>query len=328
MKYTRKENVKRAIHFQDPEYIPLLYYNLEETKESDIALIPVQKMFGGSDGRTSEWNFIWKEQDTPFALGLVERSPVPEWEDLKTYHPLVVNSWDRFELGREIMEAYKDRYYIADFILSGFTIMSFIRGFENFMTDLYLERENVEQLADIVFQAEEELIRACADAGFDAIAFGDDLGTQKSLLISPEIFREIFKPRLKRQCDLAHSLGMDIFFHSCGYILDLIPELIEAGVDILNPGQPALNGIEELGRRFRKKVCFGCPTGYQTTGVSGTKEEIESEIKAYVENLSLKKSGLIGLVWSGLESLGATREIQECVLASWEKYCGKNSIYN
>ena len=325
MSLTRKENVKRAIHFERPDYIPLLHYDLNNISISDAALIPVQTMFGGDNGRTSEWGFVWMENDTPFTLGQIETPAVPDWDLLSSYRPLDVNSYDRFAEGRRFMSEYPDKYYIADFVLSGFTVMSFVRGFEDFMIDLHLERENVNKLADIVFATEAELIRASAKAGFDAIALGDDMGSQQSLLFSAQMFRDVFKERFREQFALAHSLGLDVYLHCCGYVIDLIPEFIEVGLDIFNPGQPALNDISELGKRFKGKICFACPTGYQTTGVSGTKEEIYAEIKAYVDELSTEDGGLIGLVATKLQELGATDEIQKNVLDAWNKYCGEFS---
>ncbi|MCL1854148.1 MAG: hypothetical protein FWF86_00315, partial [Clostridia bacterium] len=244
-----------------------------------------------------------------------------------SYRPLDVFSYDRFAAARGLMAANPDRYYIADFTLSGFTVMAFVRGFEDFLVGMHTERENVEKLADIVCEAESELIRACAREGFDAIALGDDLGTQKSLLFSVEMFREIFKPRLAKQIALAHSLGLAVYMHSCGYIMDIIPDLIDIGLDVINPGQPALNGVCAMGEQFRGRICFACPIGYQTTGISGSKEEIDAEIKGYVKELSLRDGGLIGLVWTGLQTLGSTAEVQRDVLETWNKYCGERNRY-
>ena len=328
MLMSKKETVRRAIHFRKPDYIPLLYYGLDEIPMSDIVLVPIQTMFGGDNGRSSEWGFVWKKDETPFALGQIETPALSDWSLLENYRPLNVHSYDRFEAARNLMSTHPDRYYMADFILSGFTVMSFIRGFEDFMADMCLERDNVEKLADIVYGTESELIRACARAGFDAVALGDDLGTQKSLLFSAEMFREIFKPRLAEQIMLAHSLGLDVYMHSCGYILDIIPDLIEIGLDVINPGQPALNGVCAMGERFKGQICFACPIGYQTTGVSGSPEEIAAEIKEYVDELSLRDGGLIGLVWTGLQTLGSTAEIQKNVLDAWNRYCGEQNRYS
>lgn len=209
----RKEVVKRSIHFENPEYPPLMYYGTDRIEKSDAVCMAVENMYGGEDGRTTEWGFKWKEGDGDFKLGIVQEPIIYDWEDLDDYKPLDAKRADRFDHCKELMAKYPDKYWIADFVLSGFTIMSFMRGFEDFMADMIVERENVERLADIVFKAEEDLIRECAAQGFDAICLADDWGTQTSLLISREMIKDIFMPRYKSQIELAHSLGMDVIMH-------------------------------------------------------------------------------------------------------------------
>lgn len=322
---TRREVAKKAIHFENPDYIPLMYYGTKSCEKSDILHLPVQVIFGGEDGMTSDWGFVWGKSDVNFNLGIVEKPAVEDWSQLASYKPLDVKKADRFDAALEVMQQYPDRYNIADFQLSGFTIASFIRGFEDFLADVYLERENIEKLLDIVFATEEDLIRECAKKGFDAICLADDWGTQNSLLMAPNIIRELFIPRYKHEFEVAHSLGLDVMMHSCGYIIDIIEDLIGAGLDILNPGQTALNGIEELGKRFAGRICFGCPVGYQTTVVSGTPADIDKEVQDYIKYLSTDKGGFFGMVSSvkGLSELSVPVENQYQVAKSFETYCGR-----
>jgi len=321
---TRKEVVKRAIHFQNPPYAPLMYYGTERIAKSDAVMLGVQEMYGGEDGRVTEWGFSWAETGMEFKLGVVKDPAIPDWEELDSYVPLQADRPGRFDKTREIMKQYPDKYYIADFILSGFTIMSFVRGFEEFMMDMVVERENVEKLADKVFGAEEDLIRACAKEGFDAICLADDWGTQTSLLISREMIQDIFMPRYKKQIELAHSLGLDVIMHCCGRIIDIIPDFIDIGLDALNPGQPRLNGIKEMGDAFRGKLCFACPIGYQTTAIQGTVQDIYDEVHSYVEELGTEKGGFMGFVasFNGIYSLGAPEENARAVEKAFETYCG------
>lgn len=120
--------------------------------------------------RVTEWGFNWAETGMEFKLGVVKDPAITDWDQLASYVPLRADRPGRFDAAQEIMRQYPDKYYIADFILSGFTIMSFVRGFENFMMDMLVERENVDKLADIVFGAEEDLIRECAKAGLTLFA--------------------------------------------------------------------------------------------------------------------------------------------------------------
>ena len=321
---TRKEVVKRAIHFQSPPYVSLMYYGTDRIAKSDAVMLGVQEMYGGEDGRVTEWGFNWAETGMEFKLGVVKDPAITDWDQLASYVPLRADRPGRFDAAQEIMRQYPDKYYIADFILSGFTIMSFVRGFENFMMDMLVERENVDKLADIVFGAEEDLIRECAKAGFDAICLADDWGTQTSLLISRDLIQEIFMPRYKKQIDLAHSLGLDVIMHCCGHIIDIIGDFIDIGLDALNPGQPRLNGLDEMGDRFRGKICFACPIGYQSTAIQGTVQDIYDEVRDYVDKLSTDKGGFMGFVasFNGIYSLGAPEENARAVEKAFEKYCG------
>jgi hypothetical protein len=128
------------------------------------------------------------------------------------------------------------------------------------------------------------------------------------MFISPKLWREIFKPRYKRQIDIAHECGLDVYFHCCGYIYDIMPDFIEIGLDVLNPGQPNINGIKRMGENFSGKMCFACPVSYQTTGISGSKEDIYREIEDYAECLGNRGGGLIGLIPADIVGLGAKPE--------------------
>ena len=94
---------------------------------------------------------------------------------------------------------------------------------------------------------------ACSEV--DALNFMDDWGSQRALLISPRQWREIFKPLYREYVEIAHRHGKYIFMHSDGYIADIIPDLVELGVDALN-SQVFCMGVEELGSRFGGKITF------------------------------------------------------------------------
>jgi membrane protein YqaA with SNARE-associated domain len=201
--------------------------------------------------------------------------------------------------------------------VTGFTVMTFLRGFSELMEDLYLEREHVEALADIVLGFEEGVIRQLKAEGFDSVGLADDWGTQSSLFISPALWREVFKPRYKRQIELAHACGLDVYFHCCGYIYEIIPDLIEIGLDILNPGQPNINNVRRMGEAFSGKICFACPVSYQTTGISGTPEHIRAEVREFVDCLGNRDGGLIGIIPGDLPGLGAPQSNIDCMVEAF-----------
>lgn len=322
---TRLEVAQQAIHLKKPPYIPMVRY--EKLERADILKIPVENHFGGANKCVSEWGFEWKEQEgLNVAMSQAKGPVITDWDQLGSYRPAPIDADEhRFDLADKLMKEYPDRYYLADFVLSGFTVLSFLRGFEDLMVDFYLDEKKVEELADIVFSREEDLIRACAKKGFHGVCFMDDMGTQQNLMFSKEIFRKFFKPRFKKQFDLAHSLGMDVYMHSCGYVYDLIPEYIDIGLDIMNTGQPSLNGIEKMANAFGDDLCFSLPVGYQTTAVSGTLQDVENELLQYIDCFAKKNGGYLALVLKGYASVfGAEKE--QKIIEIYDKHCGKDSI--
>ena len=293
-----------------PDRIPIMIYN-RDWKRSDMIPIEVIHHFNGPDKDTSEFGFQWEMPDE--TMGQPKEALIHDWSELDALPFPDPSDPERFARVRPVMEKYGEKYYVASLSLTGFTIMTFLRGFEDTLIDLSLEPEAVNQLADKVFGFEEEVIRQAKAYGFHAVAFFDDWGTQNSLIISPEKWREFFKPRYRRQFALCHELGMDVYFHCCGYILDIIDDLIDIGVDILNLSQPNIFDIPELGRRFGGRVCFLCPVSYQTTSLTGTRAEIFADAKLLMDHLTCNGGGLIGYA-EEYHSIGMSEEnYQSCI---------------
>jgi uroporphyrinogen decarboxylase len=146
---------------------------------------------------------------------------------------------------------------------------TFLRRMDGFLMDLGAEPDQVEALLDALMErhlaALEQVCRAVGDMA-DICRFGDDLGTNNGPFLSPAMYRRFFKPRHARLCRYVHQhTRMKTFLHSCGSIRALLPDLIEAGFDILNPVQTNCRGMEPaaLKRDFGAAICFwggGCDT--------------------------------------------------------------------
>lgn len=291
---TSKERVKCAAYFQNPDRLPVVMVN-REMEKSDIIFCDVVKHFEGEKKDTSEFGFTWERLDE--TMGQPLGCPLADLDLLEEYQFPDPKREDRFLDAFEQMKRYgEEKYYIANLSLSGFTAMTLLHGYEDTLCDLYTEPEQMEKLADRVFGFEEQIILECAGKGFSAVSFFDDWGTQENLLIHAGLWRSFFKPRYKRQFDLCHKLGLDVYFHSCGYIYDIIEDLIEIGVDILNLSQPNLFDVASLGREFGGRLCFVCPVSYQTTSITGTREDIFRDVKLLKEHLGSYQGGLMGYV--------------------------------
>jgi hypothetical protein len=289
----RREVVLKAVHFDAPEYVPVYYFNRDQDR-SDIVALDVQHHFQGPGRDRSEWGFTWKRLDE--TMGQPRSYMIEDWEDLARLQVPDPGDQSRFGGVDAFNAAYPDRFRLASLGLSGFTTMWCLREFDRLMLDLVGDPDHVQQLAEIVFGFEEELIRRLPRFGFDAVAFFDDWGTQSGLLVSPGLWRSIFKPRYARQFALAHELGLHVYFHCCGQISAIIPDMIEIGVDLLNISQPNLYDIAELGRRYGGRVCFVCPVSYQTTSITGTRDDIFRDVETLVTHLGRFRGGLVGYV--------------------------------
>ncbi len=170
---------------------------------------------------------------------------------------------------------------------------TFLRRMDNFLMDLVAEPEQVERLLDALMERHlavlEQACRAVGDVA-DIIRFGDDLGTNGGPFMSPNTYRSLFKPRHTILCDYVHKNSkMKTFLHSCGSIRALLPDLIEAGYDIINPVQTTCLGMDAAGLKsdFGKDICFwggGCDT--RTVLPTGTPAEVKEHVKRRLEILA------------------------------------------
>jgi len=166
----------------------------------------------------------------------------------------------------------------------------FLCRIDQFLMDLAGDRPKALAILDKLVESHLAGLKRflpAVDGVCDIIQMGDDLGTQTALEISPRMYREVFKPRQKILFDfIKKNSGLKIFLHSCGAIADIIPDLIEVGVDIINPVQTSAWGMEpaRLKRDFGKDITFwggGCDT--QRILPLGTPAEIADHVKERIE---------------------------------------------
>ena len=302
---TSRENVVRAIERRAPGYVPTMITHADVMNGDMITVMAAAPLsFVPDVPHRSEWGFILaphegtmgQPSDEPFLNG---------WDGFESFVPPDPTDPSRYRMlseGREKAEA-SGKYLICNLGITGFNLATFIRGFNGFLEDLYIDREPVMKLLDMVFDFEKQMIREfCSRGGVDGFMFFDDWGAQDRLLIHPDLFRELFKHRYQEQFDLIHSFGKHVIFHSCGYVYDIIPDLIEVGADVINLNQPDLFGVEKMGADFAGKVCFLCPADHQTTAISGDKKALFDYVDRLYKNLNVfdgngcLNGGLIGLV--------------------------------
>ncbi len=300
MVITRKERVRRAIKFQDPDQMPIVFWNRDQTK-GEVMLYhlslgsPGHGTANAWDWSVNEWGYRLEKLDD----GTMGHATEPFYRDLprsEEVHIPALRERERMSAVLEFFAVCGDRYRLASFDLSGFTVYTLLRGFEYAMQDFLLDPEGFAGLMDGIMDFECELMRMAAHHGFDGIHFADDWGTQNGLMISPALWRKLFKPRYRRQFELAHELGLDVWYHCCGNFAQIAEDFHEIGVDVLNIAQPNVMDISQVGATLQGRQCFLLPISYQTVSISGTVQDIYAEARRLHSLLGTTSGGFIGYV--------------------------------
>jgi uroporphyrinogen decarboxylase len=299
-----KERVKKAVKCLGPDRLPFRYVFSPEKSDVLHAGIVNPEGWNPPSENVDEWGCEWDTLNNTIlsSFGQVKGHPLKSlvnYEEYKFPDPLAAG---RFRAIIDTILKYPDKYIIAGIGLSGFNRMTFIRGMEEFLLDLYAERNKVMNFIDDVFTWESEVISQIIKMDkVDAVAFADDWGTQNALMISPGLWKSLFKPWYEKQFGLVRSAGKDVLFHSCGKINDIISDLIGMGANILNLNQPKLIGIDWLADSFGGKACFMCPVDMQTTMISGSSKDIRLEAKYLVKRLGAFSGGFIPCMDEGVD---------------------------
>ncbi|TAL31974.1 MAG: hypothetical protein EPN93_16645 [Spirochaetes bacterium] len=201
-----------------------------------------------------------------------------------------------------------------------FELGGWLRGMENFFVELLGEPEMACRIMDKAMEVKMAYWEKVLSIGRDYILIAheaEDLASQRSLLISPAVYRKYIKPRQKELYDfIKKQAPVKIFFHSCGAVRELIPDLIEVGVDILNPVQVSAAGMDtkELKREFGRDIVFwGGGVDTQRILPRGTVAEVREEVKRRLEDLM--PGG--GFVFNTVHNIQADVP-PENIMAMWE----------
>jgi uroporphyrinogen decarboxylase len=290
---SRKSLVKQAIHFGGPEQVPIWFVN-QDQGQGDVVVYHLSLDRQGEPGM-NEWGYRLEKLGDG-TMGHPTRSVLPDWSAADRFSPPPVREMERMARAPGYFEACGDRYRLASLDLSGFTVYTLLRGFENSMTDFLTEPARAAWLLDAIIQWECEMIETVARRGFHGIHFADDWGTQSGLMISPQLWRRLFKPRYRRQFAHAHEHGLDVWYHCCGNFTEIVGDFHEIGCDVLNISQPNVVDIPAVSRRLQGRQCFLIPISYQTVSIDGTVEEIYAEAQRLFNLLGASDGGFIGYV--------------------------------
>jgi uroporphyrinogen decarboxylase len=156
----------------------------------------------------------------------------------------------------------------------------YLRSMPALMMDMIEEDEKATWLLDTVTANACQRAEAYVRAGVDILAMGDDVGMQESIMMSQPMYQQWIKPRLAKVIDAARAVNPDVLvhYHTCGYVEPLIDDLIEAGIDILNPVQPECMDFAEIHAKYGDRLSFNGTLGTQTTMPFGTPAEVRETV--------------------------------------------------
>lgn len=268
--------------------------------------------------KKDKWGCLWFYA-IDYLEGQVIEHPLENQENFKDYRapdPGEYTDWKKFE---EEIKITREKGELAEGgVEHGFLFLklTYLRGFENLMIDIAERNPLLYHLIEIITDYWMDVVKRYINTGVDLIYFGDDLGLQKSLPISPSAWREFIKPSYKKIFSYCRENNVAVYLHTDGYILDIIPDLIECGVSVLNP-QDLVNGIDNLERIAKGKVALDLDIDRQRLTVYGKTEEIDTHIFNCIKKLGSPEGGL-SLVWGVYP--GTPVENIEAVIAAMEKY--------
>ncbi|HPN94159.1 MAG TPA: uroporphyrinogen decarboxylase family protein, partial [bacterium] len=276
--------------------------------------------------RQDEFGCKWRTT-VENSMGEVFGHPLADWKSLDTYKlpdPFAPGRLDRFDLYRKLLAG--DSFVVGNLENGPMERSHFLRGYGEFLMDTVAEKENLCRLLDkLIDEWHVPLLKLYASRGAHAVIMTDDWGTQKSLMIRPAVWKDIFKPRYARLFDAAHSSGLKFILHSCGYIADIIPDLIEIGLDVLQKDDMAFMGLEELAELAAGKICFMGPLDMQRTLPGADEAKIFAETKRLLELFASHDGGFIGMYYTQPDAVGITWRQMLVMHAAFIRY-GKYPI--
>ncbi|HOZ47917.1 MAG TPA: uroporphyrinogen decarboxylase family protein [Candidatus Hydrogenedentes bacterium] len=322
MPLSYRENYLRNASFEGPEYMPvhLAISNaswdqwreaMEDVVERHPRIWPDFRKgqrdwdhfdFGPANTKdapfTDAWGCTWLSS-TNGIEGVVVDAPLKSWRAWGEWEaPNPLETADRGPVDwahiRADMAARKERGDLCEGGLPhGFFFMRlmYLRGFTNLIEDMCLDEPKLWDLIDVLYRHNRILVDQYLSMDVDMMTIGEDLGAQGTPLISPEFFRKFCKPTYEKLLQPCRKKGCHVMMHSDGYIMDLLDDLILAGVTIINP-QDLCNGIENLRRELKGRVCIRLDVDRQTVVPYGTPQEIRDLIEEEVRTLGAPEGGL------------------------------------
>ena len=183
-----------------------------------------------------------------------------------------------------------------------------LMGLENMCVAYYEEPDAMKAFIARLADKQRESIQIVAELGTDGVMFYDDWGLQDRLMVSHEFIDEFFMPHYRSNWAYAQELGLDVWLHSCGYIIDILDDFIDAGLNVIQQDQQENMGIDQLNERVGGRLAFWCPVDIQRTMITGTLDEIRAYATKMVTTLGGHHGGFVSMAYSTPDDVEHTPE--------------------
>ncbi len=310
------EVMRRAIEFDYPDRLPVQMPLLGMCDTHHVGWNQIGTGDHSKRETLDEWGCTWARSEVD-NMGQVKGHPLADWSALESFRWPDPDDPAFYEGMEARFEGSEGKYITTSIFMLLFERMHALRGFENTLTDLVLERERIEALADRIVEFDLRIIANIAGRFGERIhgfSFTDDWGTQQNVFVRPQMWDDFFKPRYKRIFDAVHDAGWHVWMHSCGKINGIIESLIDIGLDIIEPQQPRALGIEEIGKRFRGRICFASLCDIQHTLPFKDKAAIQEEARLLLKAWSTPKGGFILIDYGAGHAIGVDMHKKQVML--------------
>ena len=311
---TGLEIIQRVLAFDHPERIGLTYsaFN-DQPRIYDVAGVgPAadpdvdESWYDDADGgecQRDEWGCIWRRLKGKTLGGEVIEAPIKSWGDLDAYQLPTYGDPARYEAAAEACEKIADRYIIGSIVGACFNAARYLLRMESYLLECAAAPDEITRLNRRVTDLVLKQVDIYADIGCHGVFFCEDWGTQERLLVSPTMWDTLFRWTFEELIQRAHARGLTVWMHSCGYVKDIIPPLVDMGMDVLQFDQPELHDLDWL-EQFSGKVTYWCPVDIQKVLPDGDEAAIKSRARAMVRQLGGKGGGFIAKDYGDNRSIG------------------------
>jgi len=267
------------------------------------------------------WGNLWERMKDGCLGGEVCKPAITDWSDLDRWAPPILDKESCIKEGRKIFQANPDKFCVVCFPVWVFSSARYLRKLENYMMDMALYPEELHRLHAKMRPVFESIIEIAGELKADAIFFCEDMGTQSSLLFSPEMWDEYFRKMYHELFAMAHETGLKVFMHSCGQNTLILERLLNAGVDCLQFDQPMIyNPVFLSGLLKKYKAALWSPIDIQKIMPTGDYAIIEDNVKYMFKHYS---ESIIFKNYGDLNGIGVKEEWDNF---AYEKICDMAGI--